>query len=175
MLLCQILLYGWTPLVLILFARMQPHRALLMGVIAGSLFLPEVQMSASDGAPDASQFVLVILKFTKPNTISFSALLGVMLFDPRRLLTYRLRWFDLPMIVWCLCPFISSLTNELGVYNGLSVVFRQTSEWFLPYLIGRLYFSDFEGLRRLAVGIAIGGLVYVLPCMFEMKMSPVLL
>jgi hypothetical protein len=47
--------------------------------------------------------------------------------------------------------------------------------WQLPYLIGRLYFSDAEGLRELAIGIIIGGLACVLPCLYEMRMSPLLL
>ena len=45
----------------------------------------------------------------------------------------------------------------------------------MPYLIGRLYFSDAEGLRELAIAIVIGGLACVLPCLYEMRMSPLLL
>jgi len=42
----------------------------------------------------------------------------------------------------------------------------------LPYLIGRLYFSDLHGLRDLAIGVFIGGLIYVPLCLFEIRMSP---
>src|SRR5262249_23702177 len=44
--------------------------------------------------------------------------------------------------------------------------------WGLPYLIGRLYLSDLEGLRELAVGFVVGGLLYVLPTLWEIRMSP---
>ena len=42
----------------------------------------------------------------------------------------------------------------------------------LPYLIGRIYFSDAAGLRELAVGIFIGGLVYIPFCLYEIRLSP---
>ena len=46
--------------------------------------------------------------------------------------------------------------------------------WGFPYLIGRVYFTDLDGLRELALGIAIGGLVYVPLCLFEIRCSPIL-
>jgi len=44
--------------------------------------------------------------------------------------------------------------------------------WGLPYFIGRVYFMDVRGLKELAVGIFIGGLVYVPLCLYEIRMSP---
>ena len=102
-------------------------------------------------------------------------MLGTLIFQPNRLLAFRPRWFDLPAVLWCFCPFISSLTNGLGVYDGLSAIFVNIERWALPYLIGRLYFGDREGMRELAVGIAVGGIIWVLPCLFEIRMSPILL
>src|ERR1051326_6050543 len=95
--LAKIALFGWVPFVLWLFSRLPPRRALLICVIGGALFLPEVQMAkVSPEAPEASEFLLVIIKLTKPNAISFGALLGAFCFDRRRLLSFRPRWFDLP-------------------------------------------------------------------------------
>ena len=73
-----------------------------------------------------------------------------------------------------LLPSDSSLANGLGVYDGISGSFANLDRWVLPYFIGRLYFGDKEGMRELAVGIAIGGIIWVLPCLFEMRMSPML-
>ena len=47
----------------------------------------------------------------------------------------------------------SSLHNGLGVYDGLSAIFEQTVAWGMPYLLGRLYFTDYAGMRELAWGV----------------------
>jgi hypothetical protein len=75
-------------------------------------------------------------------------------------------------VIWCLCPCASSLSNGLGLYDGVSAAFAQTVTWGFPYFIGRLYLGDLEGLRELALGIFYGGLVYVPLCLFEIRMSP---
>ena len=49
----------------------------------------------------------------------------------------------------------------------------QTINWLLPYLVGRLYLTDAEGLREFALGIIIGGVCLIPLCLFEIKMSPV--
>ncbi len=171
--LAKIALFGWTPLVLFLFVRLPKHRALLVGVIGGSLFLPEVQMAkVSQEAPDASEFVLLVLKFTKPNAISFSALLAVFLFDRRRLSSFRLRWFDWPMVVWCVCPFLSDLGIGVSLYDSFSAVRDQTLAWGIPYLLGRIYFTDFQSFRDLAIGLVLGGLVYLPFAFYEIRLSP---
>ena len=49
------------------------------------------------------------------------------------------------------------------------------SIWGLPYLFGRMYFGTPEDLRYFAIGMAVGGLAYVPPCIWESRMSPQLL
>ena len=51
-------------------------------------------------------------------------------------------------------------------------MFYQVLDWGLPYLFGRLYFSNLRSMWVLAVGIFLGGLVYVPFCLFEIRMSP---
>jgi hypothetical protein len=60
----------------------------------------------------------------------------------------------------------------MGANDGISVNYPQELQWGVPYFVGRLYFCDVEGLRELAIGIFIGGLIYVPLCLFEMRMSP---
>ena len=45
----------------------------------------------------------------------------------------------------------------------------------MPYLIGRLYFGNPEDLRYFATAMVVGGLFYVLPCLYEIRMSPTLM
>jgi hypothetical protein len=90
-------------------------------------------------------------------------------------LAFRPRWFDLPMLGWCLCPIASSLDNGLGIYDGLSEALTLFVYWGLPYLIGRLYFNDLTGLHELTLAMVVGGLAYIPPCLFEFRMSDQLL
>jgi tetratricopeptide (TPR) repeat protein len=157
-------LLGWIPLVVALYALLPGRRAAVIAVIGAWLLLPPFTLPIS-GLPD----------YSKNTAASVGMMLGTLLFDPDRLFRFRPRWFDLPMLLWCLCGLASSLHNGLGLYDGLSDVLTETLAWGLPYLLGRVYFGDPEGLRSFAVGMVVGGLACVPPCLFEMKMSPVLL
>jgi len=156
-----IALFGAIPLTLVLFALLPARRAVVISSIGAWLFLPPASLDLP-GLPD----------YTKATAATFGILLGTLVFESNRLLTFRLRWFDLPMLVWSLCPFASSISNELGIYDGLSGVYGQMTHCFLPYLIGRLYLTDVEGMRELALGTIVGGLCLIPLCLFEFKMSP---
>ncbi|MEW6250728.1 MAG: O-antigen ligase domain-containing protein [Planctomycetota bacterium] len=154
-------LLGWLPAVLFLFAVLPPRRAVLAAFLVAWLFLPIAQFKLS-GLPD----------YTKMSATCAGVLLATAIFDPGRLLDFRPRWADLPMLVWCLVPVQSSLSNDLGHYDALASSVQQTVIWGFPYLIGRLYFTDWAGLRALAAAMFLGGLVYVPLCLYEIRMSP---
>ncbi|MBW1722878.1 MAG: O-antigen ligase domain-containing protein [Deltaproteobacteria bacterium] len=157
----HIAMFGWIPVVIALFSRLRPRHAVIVSFLTAWLFLPNASYSLA-GLPD----------YTKMSATCWGILLGALLFDRKHLFSFRVRWVDLPMIVWCLCPAASSLSNGLGLYDGLSSALRQTVTWGLPYMTGRIYFKDLEGLREFALGIFIGGLIYVPLCLYEIRMSP---
>jgi len=159
-----IALIGAVPLTFALFALLPAQRAVVIGSIGAWLLLPPTGISLP-GFPD----------YTKATAATIGILLGTLVFESKRLLTFRLRWFDLPMLLWCLCAFVSSVSNGLGTYDGLSSAFRQTTSWFLPYLVGRLYLTDIEDMRELALGMIIGGMCLIPLCLFELRMSPCLM
>lgn len=159
--LVPIALFGWVPAVLALFALLPPRRAVIAATLIAWLFLPMAGLPIP-GLPD----------WTKMTATSVGCVLGCFFFDQARLFSFRMRWFDWPMLIWCIVPFFASITNDLGVYDGISTSIAQVFIWGLPYLIGRVYFSDLEGLRELAIGMFVGGLVYVPLCLIEIKMSP---
>jgi hypothetical protein len=159
--LADLVMIAFIPAALALFMVLRPRRAVIATLIVGMLLLPMAQYSVQ-GVP----------AYTKFSATSIALLLGVFIFDSGRVASFRPRLLDLPMVVWCLSPFVSSVTNELGAYDGLSAIADQVLIWGAPYFVARLYFGDRDGLRELALGIIIGGLIYVPLCLWEIRMSP---
>ena len=159
--LVNIALFGWVLVVLVAFILLPPRRAVLVSMLAGWMFLPNAGYSFQ-GLPD----------YDKYGAVALSVLLGVALFDPNRLTRLRFHWIDVPIVVFCISPFFTSLANGLGAYDGVSAMTAQTIRWGIPYMIGRAYFTDARGIRELAVGLFIAGLVYVPLCLYEIRMSP---
>ena len=90
-------LFGWPVLALVLFSLLRPRRAVLATMILGWLFLP------------VATFKLVgIPEYNKMTAVCLGTLLGILIFDLRRLLAFRFRWADLPMAAWCTSPSASS-------------------------------------------------------------------
>lgn len=156
-----VVLLGWFPAAISLFTFLRPRRAVIAGFLIAWMFLPvaEYQFRAFP-------------ELNKMTVTSISLLLGVMIFDTSRLINFRPRWYDGPMLAFCVAPLASSISNDLGVYDGLSESFRLVLRWGIPYLIGRMYFTTLQGLRELALGLFIGGLVYIPFCLYEIRMSP---
>jgi hypothetical protein len=90
------------------------------------------------------------------------------------LLAFRPRLIDLPMLLWCLSPMASSLSNDLGAYDGFSVIVGHVLSWGLPYLIGRIYLTDVPALAELALGMLTFALLYIPLILFENRMGSVL-
>ena len=155
--------FGWLPFTLMLFAVMRPSTAASASLILGWLFLPGAVYDFP-GIPD----------YTKITATCFPILLGTILFDSQRLSKLYPSRMDIPIIVLCLSAFASSLSNGLGIYDGLSGMLRQIFEWGFAYAIGKMYFSDQEGLHDLAKWVVIGGLIYIPFCIWEMRMAPTL-
>jgi len=154
-------MFGWIPIVLAIFMRKPPQQAVLISFMGAWLLLPEAEYELS-GIPD----------YTKMSATCLGILGACLLYDGERLRRIRPEAYDVPLLLWCLSPLPSSLSNGLGLYDGLAQSLDQVFTWGLPYLIGRLYFTDSGGLRALAFAIVIGGLCYVPLCLIEIRMSP---
>ena len=160
--LVNIALFGWIPFVIFyLYRRFPPQQAVIYGFILAWLFLPVASFSFK-GIPD----------LTKTSGTSYAIFLAVLLYDLPRLQKLRPSWIDIPLLILCISPFFSSLSNGLGMYDGASETLNRFVTWGMPYLIGRIYLNSAKGLRQLSTGILIGGLIYVPLCLFESRMSP---
>lgn len=151
----------WIPVVFFFFSHYPAKKAVVISFILGWLFLPEIAIILP-GIPD----------YDKSSATSYAVFLATLFFYSKRLTSFKPGWIDFPMAIWCVCPFISSLSNGLGAYDGVSATFEQIVVWGLPYLLGRIYLDSFLGLRQLAISIVGGGLIYAPFCLIESRMSP---
>ncbi len=159
--LIYLVMFGWIPIVFHFFNRFPARQAVIIGFIVAWLFLPQKEFPLP-GLPD----------YTKVSATCYGIAIATIIYDIGRFRSFKFSWVDLPMLIWCLCPLASSISNGLGTYDGLSSALLQTITWGAPYFLGRIYLNSLEGLSQLAKGIFLGGLVYVPLCLFEIKMSP---
>jgi hypothetical protein len=154
-------LFGWIPIVLLLFFFLPVRWATALAFAIGWCYLPMAGYTLP-GLPD----------YTKTFATCVGALLGISLFNPILFFTYRASWLDVAPLMFCLSPFLSSTVNGLGVYDGISAAFHQSVAWGLPYLIGRLVYRSSEELFPLTASCIGCGLSYVPLCLWEIRMSP---
>lgn len=159
--LVYIVMLGWIPAVLYIFGWLPARQALILSFITAWLFLPQAEFPLP-GLPD----------YTKMTATCYGVLFATIIFDAKRFSSFQPSWLDLPMFVWCVCPFVSSMSNDLGWYDGATAVIAQAAIWGVPYYLGRIYLNDLDGLRKLAIGIFTGGLIYIPLCLLEIRISP---
>jgi hypothetical protein len=159
--LVPITLFGWIPCVLLLFLWLPPRRAVIAAFMGGWLFLPAATFQLP-GIPD----------YSKMAATCAGVLLAALIFDTETLLSFRPKWFDIPMVVWVLCPFGTNAVENIDLWDSFSWSVNQGITWGMPYFIGRVYFTDAESIRELAIGFFISGLIYIPICLFEIRMSP---
>jgi len=152
--------FAWIPVVLYFFSRFPAQRAVIMSFILAWLFLPLVTFPLPPFPP-----------YTKMAATCYGILLATFIFDAGRFSSFKLGWLDLPMLIWCLCPIASQITNG---GSPISPTFNQIVTWGVPYFLGRIYLNNLEGLRQLAMGIFTGGLVYIPFCFLENLKGPIL-
>ncbi|MEM7624442.1 MAG: O-antigen ligase domain-containing protein [Planctomycetota bacterium] len=158
----QGVLWAWLPLVMLFFLWMSPRRAVISALLVSWLFLPQLGYTLP-----------LIPDYTKTSATCYAIILGALLLDPKsRILSFKPLWIDVPMAVWCAVPLLTSINNELGLYDGASTMLDRTVQYGMPYLIGRLYFRTPDDAKDFCIGILLGGMVYVPLCLYEVRMSP---
>jgi len=159
--LVPLFLFGWIPVSLLLFHFLAPIRATAFTLALGACFLPVAGYSIP-GLPD----------FTKTFAVSIGGLSGVLLFHRELLVRFRPNAADIPAAVFCLCPLASSLSNDLGLYDGLSAVIDQTITWGIPYGIGRIVCRSTADISQLGEVVVWVGIICIPFCLWEVVMSP---
>jgi hypothetical protein len=156
--------YGWFPFLIFLFTMYKPHQVVIVGYVGSYLFLPLTIAYLIPGIPG----------FDKVTITSFALLTGMLIFDPDRINSLKLSWIDIPMVIWCVVPFASNYTNDLGFPDAFKGMLHQTIIWGMPYIFGLLYINTFDRLKQLAIGIFVGGLLYMPFCLLEGRIGPLI-
>ena len=94
--------------------------------------------------------------------------LGVLVFDAASLRRLRFTALDLPMAAFCVAaaPLVARQRPGL-VRRALRDPVPDHHLWAFRTVCGRIYFSSPDGLRRLALGMLAGGLIYVPLCLWR--------
>lgn len=157
-----IAMLGWFFVAVpLLFILLPSRTAAFCGLIFGWLLLPW-----------AAKYGIGPIDVTRESAVTYPVILCIMLFDTSAILRLRPSWMDLPVVVLCVSPFFTSLSNNLGIYDGLSSIRSQLEVWGLPYLIGRIYVTNIEALRHLAMVLIAGAVMYIPLILWEARMSP---
>jgi hypothetical protein len=166
---------AWVPVSLYLFRRFPVRMAVLINFIGGWAVLPSAPF-----APTNAGFPYWILGtclpsihfFTKASIIAITCLTGVLLTDRQIFQQFKLSFWDLPMLAWCCVPLLSGLANDQGLVSTLRSGLYQILAWGVPYIFGRLYFSDADSRKLAAKAFVIAGMAYVPICLLEILTGP---
>lgn len=143
------------------FSRLEPRRALVLALLAGWLFLPHFDYRLS-----------IPYLATKAMYLGFILLACSVVFDVGRWGAPRVRLLDLPILVFCVQPFFTAMSNDLGAKEGISAALEATLSWGAPYLLARMYLGGRRGTDLLARGLVVGALVYAPLALIEVRLSP---
>lgn len=154
--------FGWILVAIVAYRKMDPADASILVVVGGVLFLPMYSFE-----------IPRLPEYDKIAAISMSLLVGQLLGGARAPGPGARSKLDIPMIIWCsLAPVATSLSNGLGLYDGVSNMVRNILAWGVFYWTGRRFFGDAVSLRKLVKAIVVGGLLYLPLIAFEARMSP---
>jgi hypothetical protein len=172
-----IVLWAWVPFTIWLFRRGPARRAALVGLLGGWLLLPSARVPDEVAFEEFPYWVMPSCMpssswTTKARIVGLSCLLGVVLFDRKRLGTLRPAGCDVAVIGWCAWPIASAMANGLYASEAIANAAYQTLAWGVPYLLGRLYFASGEGMDEMARAIVACGLLSVPPAVAEMVVGP---
>ena len=106
--------FVWIPISLLFFRRYPIRVAILLNFIGGWAVLPAANYAFSSD-PDPYWILSNSLPtdyfLTKATVTGVTGLLWVLLFDRQIFRSFRLTFWDLPMLMWCVVPLLSAIAN----------------------------------------------------------------
>src|SRR3954467_4758983 len=139
----QIILVAWIPMAIALFYFWPTKRALIFGVLASTMFLPMAVVE------------IPMIPGEKAVFISVGLLIAALVTNPWPILAVRPKWVDIPMLLVCVLPGVSALSNERSYYDTTADMLAAFCLLGSPYLLGRAYLTDLRALWQITYGMFI--------------------
>jgi len=158
--LCLLSLGFIIPGVLYMFSRYSPPRAVMLCFLGALMFLPMEELQVP------------LILYNKMTATAIGVMLGIMIYDENAPENFSFGIVDIPMLIWILSGVFAAVLNDLGLKDGIQEGFNTLTQWGIPYLAGRLYFSDPKAQKMLCYSFFMAGLLYIPFVVFELVMSP---
>jgi hypothetical protein len=170
----------WVPFSFWVFSRTRPARAAAQVLVWGMMWLP-----------DGAAFDLPALPpFSKYTFAAAGALLGTYWYARSRLRAARIgRGYDLIVLTMMLGQLGTVITNQdplhygtwkgvdmpgFSYYDGISAAVRVLMQVGIPVILGRALIRSERDLRDVFEVLVAAALVYSIPMLWELRMSPML-
>ena len=157
-------LMAWSPVVVVLFRLLGRRRGTLAAVLGGYLLLPPVVLRM----PGFFHFMAI----DKDVAIGLALTFAILIWDARTLFRFRPSPLDVPMLALVAWGLVTSLLGQYVEWDVAGGIFRQRAWRLVPYIAARLYLSDTDGARRIAIGFVVASLALVPVVIFESLMGP---
>lgn len=164
----------WPVVVVVLFRRLPMERALIWSILGGYLALPPVAAIDLPAVPSLDKMSIPAL--------SAYAVVTLMLRIPVPLVP-KGTVARVLLAVFVLAPFGTILTNPepvavvngllpgLRLYDAISIIAFQAFV-ILTFALARSLLATPQALREILVALVVGGLIYSLPMLVEIRLSP---
>ena len=167
-------LLSWPIVVIVLYRRLPPDRALIWAILGGYLLLPPLVSINLPVVPDLNKWSLPTLMALALAMFSLKDRISLL---PDSAIGKAL------VLIYVVSPFATVLVNPeplqrgpellpgMRIYDSVAAVANQMIE-ILPFFLARRYLATPEAMRALLVALLAAGLAYSIPMLIEIRLSP---
>lgn len=173
-------LVAWPVVCLVLFKTLEYRQAIIWSILGGFLFLPVKFEFDAPGLPPIDKVLLpsvitfaICYFFIKKKEIRLPDTLPILLLFSIPGIAAVISAYNNPepLIYYDPIRDVRTVVRGLSLYDGFALAFRVVGTT-LTFLIARAYLSRDEDLLLLIKTLVIGALIYTLPILLEVRLSP---
>ncbi len=170
-----IMLFGWPVIAFVIYRTLPFERALIWSFMAAYMILPE--------ATGIDPPLIPALDKTSITNIS-AFVICILILGKKLQILPASGWAKVLILCYLVSPFATVLTNSdpltlvsgltfpgLKLYDSVSMIIQQMI-YMMPFLLARQLLISPGAQRELMIAFVIGGLIYSLPILLEIRLSP---